>query len=100
MKLKDKVALVTGATAPQGRGKAIAVAMANEGAKIAICDINEQGVTQTATDIDAGRDTVHWPSMRCFLGRRCAQVGWRFGIGDPGRRRLSPLGAHPGCGRR
>jgi 3-oxoacyl-[acyl-carrier protein] reductase len=53
MKLKDKVALVTGAAAPQGLGKAIAVAMANEGAKIAICDINEQGVTQTAMDIDA-----------------------------------------------
>ena len=52
MKLKDKVALITGAAAPKGLGNAIAVAMANEGAKIAICDINEEGVMRSAKDIE------------------------------------------------
>ncbi|UCI05649.1 SDR family NAD(P)-dependent oxidoreductase [Mesorhizobium sp. B1-1-8] len=53
MKLKDKVALITGTAAPKGLGKAIAVAMAREGAKIAVCDINEEGVIQSAKDIEA-----------------------------------------------
>ena len=38
MKLKDKVALITGGA--QGLGKSIALAMAREGADIVICDIN------------------------------------------------------------
>ena len=38
MSLKDKVALVTGAA--QGIGKAIAVRLAREGAKVAIADVN------------------------------------------------------------
>ena len=47
MKLKDRVALITGTAAPKGLGKAIAVAMAREGAEIAMCDINEAGVMQS-----------------------------------------------------
>jgi NAD(P)-dependent dehydrogenase (short-subunit alcohol dehydrogenase family) len=39
MKLKDKVALITGA---QGSVQSIAIAMANEGAHIIICDIKEE----------------------------------------------------------
>lgn len=35
MKLKDKVALITGTATPKGLGKAITDAIANEGAKIA-----------------------------------------------------------------
>ena len=40
MKLKDKVALITGGA--QGLGQSIAIAMANEGTHIIICDIKEE----------------------------------------------------------
>lgn len=49
MKLKDKVALVTGAA--QGIGKAIAIALAKEGANIIVSDINLEQATHTAEEI-------------------------------------------------
>ena len=49
MKLKDRVALVTGAA--QGIGKAIAQALAKEGANIIVADINLDLATQTANEI-------------------------------------------------
>jgi 3-oxoacyl-[acyl-carrier protein] reductase len=63
MKLKDKVAVITGVGAPQGLGNAIAHAFAKEGAKIAICDINEEGVKARASEI-AAKGTA-------CLGLRC-----------------------------
>jgi 3-oxoacyl-[acyl-carrier protein] reductase len=51
MKLKDKVAFVTGAA--QGIGKAIAIALAKEGAKVVISDINIELATQTAKEVEA-----------------------------------------------
>lgn len=50
MKLKDKVALITGGA--QGLGKSIAIAMANEGAHVVICDIKEEGLARTAKEIE------------------------------------------------
>jgi len=61
MKLKDKVALVTGGA--QGLGKAIALAMAGEGAKVVICDINPQTLPQAQAEIEA-------TGARC-LGVKC-----------------------------
>jgi len=50
-KLKDKVALVTGSA--QGIGKAIAMALAKEGANIVVSDINLDLAIQTAKEIEA-----------------------------------------------
>lgn len=51
MKLRDKVAFVTGSA--QGIGKAVAVALAKEGANLVISDINLELATQTAKEIEA-----------------------------------------------
>lgn len=45
MKLQDNVAIVTGAGS--GIGRTIAVSMAKQGAKIALCDINMDGANET-----------------------------------------------------
>jgi 3-oxoacyl-[acyl-carrier protein] reductase len=50
-KLKDKVAFVTGAA--QGIGKAIALALAKEGANLIISDINLELASQTAKEVEA-----------------------------------------------
>jgi 3-oxoacyl-[acyl-carrier protein] reductase len=63
MKLKDKVAVITGVGAAQGLGRAIADAFAGEGAKLAICDINEKGVMDSAKEITSRGTTC--------LGLRC-----------------------------
>jgi 3-oxoacyl-[acyl-carrier protein] reductase len=86
MKLKDKVAIITGAAAPQGLGKAIADALASEGAKIAICDINEEGVKARAGEIAAkGTPCL---GVRCDVSsvesvqQMFAEVAKKFGTVD------------------
>lgn len=50
MKLKDKVALITGAASGIGRG--IALAMAKEGAKVVIVDVNEEDGPKTVAELN------------------------------------------------
>ena len=50
-RLKDKIAIVTGAA--MGIGKGIAVAFANEGAKVVIADMNDEVGNQTLEEIKA-----------------------------------------------
>lgn len=59
MRLLDKVALVTGAA--QGLGRAIALAMADDGATLVVCDIQEEKLLGVAREIEA-------------LGRPCLPV--------------------------
>lgn len=49
MRLKDKVAIVTGSGS--GLGKAIALRLASEGATIAVADINEDGIKTAVEEI-------------------------------------------------
>jgi 3-hydroxybutyrate dehydrogenase len=51
MRLKDKVAVVTGAAS--GIGKEIAVIFAREGAKVAIADLDQKAADATAREIDS-----------------------------------------------
>ncbi len=57
MSLTGKIALVTGAA--QGIGKDIALALATDGADVAICDVNLEAAQKTAADIEAkGRKSL------------------------------------------
>jgi NAD(P)-dependent dehydrogenase (short-subunit alcohol dehydrogenase family) len=51
MRLKEKVALITGAA--QGNGRGIARGLADEGARVAIVDLNGPGAERTAAEIVA-----------------------------------------------
>ena len=49
MKLEGNAAVITGAGS--GIGREIALAMAREGARIAICDVNMAGANETVSEI-------------------------------------------------
>ena len=51
MRLKDKIAVITGAAS--GIGKEIALIFAREGARIAIADLDQEAADATAREIDA-----------------------------------------------
>jgi len=51
MNLEGKIALITGAA--QGIGRDIALALAADGADIAVCDVNLEAAQKTAGDIEA-----------------------------------------------
>jgi NAD(P)-dependent dehydrogenase (short-subunit alcohol dehydrogenase family) len=58
-RLEGKIALITGAGAPAGIGYATALRMAQEGAKVVLTDLNEEGVARCAAALaDAGHDAV------------------------------------------
>ena len=49
MRLTDKVSIITGAG--QGIGRATALKFSSEGAKVAVCDINQAAVDDTVRAI-------------------------------------------------
>jgi len=57
LRLKDKVVIITGGA--QGLGRAYALGMADEGAKLVVADINLEAAEVTARDIEAkGREAL------------------------------------------
>lgn len=64
MKLKDKIALITGSA--QGIGRAIAIAMAREGANVILTDINEEKLRETYEE-DIETIYKNNNSTGCFL---------------------------------
>lgn len=59
LKIKDKVAIVTGAGSQIGYGKAIALTLAEEGCDLILGDIDLEGTNKTADEIKAsGRKAV------------------------------------------
>ena len=53
LKLKDKVAVVTGAGGQTGYGKGIALALAREGCHVVIVDVDMDGAQKTAAEVIA-----------------------------------------------
>jgi NAD(P)-dependent dehydrogenase (short-subunit alcohol dehydrogenase family) len=49
--LTGKVAIVTGAGSPIGLGRAMALALVQAGARVALLDVNEEVLSQTATEL-------------------------------------------------
>lgn len=56
MRLAGKVAIITGAGA--GIGKATAIKFAQEGAKVAVCDVNDKGTNEVAGEINKAGGTA------------------------------------------
>jgi len=57
--LANKLAIVTGAASARGIGRAIALALAHQGADVAVCDIDRQGVEGLAAEIQkTGREAL------------------------------------------
>jgi 3-oxoacyl-[acyl-carrier protein] reductase len=99
MKLDKKVALITGGA--QGLGKALALAMAKEGADIVICDINESTLPGTTSEIEAvGRKCL---GVRCdvssseSVGQMYEEVVKRFGVNNASLVPTKPADDFPLC---
>jgi NAD(P)-dependent dehydrogenase (short-subunit alcohol dehydrogenase family) len=78
MKLKDRVAIVTGAA--EGIGKAIAVAFAEEGAKVVIADINYELAKETTAEIGGDvialkADVTKWDEVTAMVKQTVEKFG-------------------------
>ena len=81
MRLEGKIAGVTGAAG--GIGRATALAFAREGADVAICDLDQEGLRETATAVsklgrrtfDRVRDVTDSAALRDFIDDTVAELG-------------------------
>jgi 3-oxoacyl-[acyl-carrier protein] reductase len=81
MRLKDKVAIVTGAGS--GMGEAIAHTYAREGAKVAVLDVNEQAANKVASAIGAAALAVACDvTNKADIVRAVEMTEKKFGVTD------------------
>jgi 3-oxoacyl-[acyl-carrier protein] reductase len=81
MRLKDKVAIVTGAGS--GMGEAIAHTYAREGAKVAVLDVNEQAANKVASAIGAAALAVACDvTDKADIARAVEMTEKKFGVTD------------------
>ena len=81
MRLSGKVAIVTGGAS--GFGAEIARVYANEGAKVAIADLNAEGAKKVASDIGAAAIAVTCDvSKREDIERLVSETQSKFGVPD------------------
>ena len=73
MRLVDKVSIITGAGS--GIGQATAVKFAREGAKVAVCDINEQAA-QTTSPRKSPTAAARRSASASTSPTRTASPGW------------------------
>ena len=78
MRFKGKAAIVTGAAS--GIGRATAVRLASEGAKVMICDMNEAGLAETAAIIGdsaltATLDVSDYDACNAFVDNAVKALG-------------------------
>ncbi|NLN06126.1 MAG: 3-oxoacyl-ACP reductase FabG [Firmicutes bacterium] len=66
MRLKDKVAIITGSA--RGLGKAMALKMAAEGAKVVVCDLNYDGCIAVKEEIESAGGVAL--AVRCDVAKR------------------------------
>lgn len=79
--LKDDVAIVTGGA--QGNGRALAIGLAEHGAKVAVTDVNEEGARSTAETITKSGGQAFVTALdvtdraQCFAA--CARIREKLG---------------------
>ena len=73
--LDGKVALVTGGAS--GIGRATAVAMAREGARVAVSDLSKEGIEATVGADQRGRRPGNRDRRRCRRGSGRCRIWWR-----------------------
>ena len=64
--LAGKIAIVTGAGSPMGMGRAMTLGLVRAGARVAMLDVNEDWLGQTADEVRAvgGDDSRSGPGLR------------------------------------
>ena len=81
MRLKDKVAIITGAG--RGIGQATAVKFAREGAKVVVCDLSEEAIAETlklcgevgAPTLGCVANVTDIPSLKAMVQATLAKFG-------------------------
>lgn len=81
MRLKDRIAIVTGAGS--GMGEAIAHTYAREGARVAVLDVNEQAANKVASAIGASALAVACDvTNKADIARAVEMTEKKFGVTD------------------